>query len=205
MIIQLSQVILKFVYKHLDLSPEMKDIYRYGIEVVLSSILNIILVLGASLLIRDFFAGAIFLLLFISLRSFTGGYHASTYFKCNSIMLITFLTVCLFYKKLCQLDVNIHIYEFLSLVNLIPIFVFAPVQNKHKQLSKKQKRANYIFSVIMSILLSISALFLIMYKIKYGVLIVITLSSISVMIIIGTLLQRRECYESEESNGSHHR
>lgn len=196
MIIRLSQVILKFLYKHLELSTEMKDIYQYGIEVTLSSALNIILVIGFSILIRDVLAGVIFLLLFIFMRSFTGGYHASTYFMCNSIMLLTFLTVCLLYRYLFQLDIDIHLYEILSLPNLIPIFVFAPVPNKHKKLSQSQKRVNHIVSVVVGTLLSIMAVILIQFKIKYGVLIVITISSISVMIIIGTLLQRRECYES---------
>lgn len=196
MIIRLSQIILKFIYKHLELSIEMKDIYQYGIEITLSSALNLILVIGFSILIQDIPAGVIFMLLFIFMRSFTGGYHASTYFKCNSIMLLTFLTVCLLYRNLFQLDVDMHIYEVLSLLNLIPIFVFAPVPNIHKKLSQNQKIFNHIVSIIISILLSITALVLIMFKIKYGVLIVITMSSISIMIIIGTLLQRRECHES---------
>lgn len=196
MIIRLSQVILEFIYKNLELSIEMKDIYQYGIEITLSSALNIILVISFSIIIQDVLSGVIFILLFIFMRSFTGGYHASTYFKCNSIMLLTFLTVCLLYRNLFQLDVDRHFYEILSLLNLIPIFVFAPVHNKHKPLSQIQKKVNHIVSMIISILLSITALVLIMFKIKYGILIVITMSSISFMIIIGILLQRRESYES---------
>lgn len=195
MIVRLSQVILNFIYKHSELPCEMNDIYQYGIEITLSSALNIMLVIGCSVLIRDVPTGVIFLLLFVSMRSFTGGYHASTYFRCNSIMLLTFLTVYLLYRNLCQLNIDIHIYEALLLLNLIPILLFAPVPNKHKKISQSQKRFNHIVSVIMGILLSLTAFILILFKIRYGVLIVMTISSISVMIIIESLLQRREYHE----------
>ncbi len=195
MIVRLSQVILNFIYRHSELSREMNDIYQYGIEITLSSALNIMLVIGFSVLITDIPSGVIFLLLFVSMRSFTGGYHASTYFRCNSIMLLTFLTVYLLYRNLCQLNIDIHIYEALLLLNLMPILVFAPVPNKHKKLSQSQMRFNHIVSVIMGILLSLTAFILILFKIRYGVLIVMTISSISVMIIIESLLQRREYHE----------
>ena len=85
MINWLSSLILDFIYGNSDLSSEIKDIYKYGIEITLSSVLNIVLVFGASIIIGDIIAGVMFLLIFVLLSSFTGGYHASTYLRCNSI------------------------------------------------------------------------------------------------------------------------
>ncbi len=98
MIARLATLILEFIYTHSDLSPDIKDIYQYGIEITLSSVMNIVLVIGFSLILGDITAGILFLLIFIFVRSFTGGYHAPTYFRCNALMLLTFLTTffCLY-------------------------------------------------------------------------------------------------------------
>ena len=54
MINKISRAILTFVYNYSELPPDMMDIYQYGIEITLSSILNILFVLICSLLINIF-------------------------------------------------------------------------------------------------------------------------------------------------------
>ncbi len=68
---------------------DVQDFYRYGIEISISSFLNIFLVLLLGIIINHIAESIIFLLLFILIRSFTGGYHADTYFRCNLLMCIT--------------------------------------------------------------------------------------------------------------------
>ena len=93
MIILLSQKITSFLERNMSIESDMIDIYRYGIEVTLSSLLNITLVFTAGVLTGDILAGITFLGVFILLRSFTGGYHATTYMRCNTVMILTFLSV----------------------------------------------------------------------------------------------------------------
>ena len=94
---------------------DVQDFYRYGIEISISSLLNIFLVL----------------LLFILIRSFTGGYHADTYFRCNLLMCITFiLTVlsnCMFSNKL-----SLSIIIVLICVTELIVSVLGPIENKNK-------------------------------------------------------------------------
>lgn len=75
----ISSKILSFISKFIEISPEMKDVYQYGIEITISSIFNIVLVLLCSLALGNVLAGIIYLFIFIFLRSFTGGYHPCLY------------------------------------------------------------------------------------------------------------------------------
>ncbi len=61
MVYRLSSKILSFISKYINVSSEMKDIYQYGIEITISSILNITLILLCSLVLKDIFAGLTYL------------------------------------------------------------------------------------------------------------------------------------------------
>lgn len=113
---------------------DVQDFYRYGIEISISSFLNIFLVLLLGIIINHIAHIAesiIFLLLFILIRSFTGGYHADTYFRCNLLMCITFiLTVlsnCMFSNKL-----SLSIIIVLICVTELIVSVLGPIENKNK-------------------------------------------------------------------------
>lgn len=83
--------IVNFITEQDVISDEsdVQDFYRYGIEISISSLLNIVLVVIAGILIHHIIESIVFLSLFILIRSFTGGYHADTYFRCNLLMCIT--------------------------------------------------------------------------------------------------------------------
>lgn len=110
---------------------DVQDFYRYGIEISISSLLNIVLVVIAGILIHHIIESIVFLTLFILIRSFTGGYHADTYFRCNLLMCITFiLTVlsnCMFSNKL-----SLSIIIVLICVTELIVSVLGPIENKNK-------------------------------------------------------------------------
>ena len=85
MISHISEQMLQYLLKSrvINDSDEEKEYYRYGIEITISSLLNIILIIGIGIIFRNVFESIIFLSFFMLIRQFTGGYHADTYFKCN--------------------------------------------------------------------------------------------------------------------------
>lgn len=194
MITSLSLKITSFLENNMRIEPDMVDIYRYGIEVTLSSLLNIILVVIAGVLTNDILASITFLCVFILLRSFTGGYHATTYMRCNTIMVLTFLSVkaisiFLFHQSLC-------IKLILLFVFLLPVIVLAPVKNIHKVLSEQKRKSNRIFAIVTYITFAIISVVVIYNKLIYGSIIIATLISVSVMILIEIFMQRRGYHES---------
>ena len=92
--------ILKFITEQNVISDEKdeQEFYKYGIEISISSFLNIFLVVILGFLIHHVLESVVFLTLFILIRSFTGGYHADTYFRCNLLMCVTFI-ITVFVKR----------------------------------------------------------------------------------------------------------
>lgn len=73
-----SKISSKFV-EHKIITEDMVDIYKYGVEITISSIIGFILILIIGLIFKSLMQALIFYIIFIILRSFTGGYHASSY------------------------------------------------------------------------------------------------------------------------------
>lgn len=195
MVCWISSHILNFLLHNLDIRPEMKDAYQYGIEITISSILNIILILSCSLIVGDVPAGLIYLFIFIFLRSFTGGYHATTYFRCNATFVLTFLVTFCFYKAIVYFEIPFFVSVTIALVNLIPIVVLSPVPNKHKPLAHEQRKRAYKLSIIIALVLSLIGLTLLSINILAGAMMIMTVTMVSVLMIIENILQRSGIHE----------
>ena len=121
-----------------------RDFYRYGIEITLSSVFNIFIILLLSFICNKFINGIVFLIVFIPLRQFTGGYHAKTYFKCNltfAICFIATLYVSIFVHKVpmeCQI--------LIAFLELFFIFLKCPIKNENKIIRdyKQYVRCKYL-------------------------------------------------------------
>lgn len=137
--------ILEFITKQNVITDdqEVQDFYRYGIEISISSLLNIILVLSVGVLIHHVLESIIFLSLFILIRSFTGGYHADTYFRCNLLMCVTFVSTT--FVNYVTLD-NITLPIAIGLICLTEaaVLILGPIENKNKPIdaSKRKKTEN---------------------------------------------------------------
>ncbi len=195
MICRLSSKILTFVSKYVDITSEMNDIYQYGIEITISSILNIILVLLCSLFLSDFFAGLTYLFIFVFLRSFTGGYHATTYFRCNLTIVTTFLVTFIFYKTITYYEISFLVFEAIMLISLVPIIIFSPVPNKHKPLTDMRRKQSYKLSIVIASALSLIGLILFALGISIGAMIILTVAMISLLILAEIFMQRRGYHE----------
>lgn len=138
---------------------DVQDFYRYGIEISISSFLNIFLVLLLEIIINHIAESIIFLLLFILIRSFTGGYHADTYFRCNLLMGITFiLTVlanCMFSNKL-----SLSIIIVLICVTELIVSVLGPIENKNKPIDDSKKIKLKITGTAMTSIINCAGLIL---------------------------------------------
>ena len=131
--------ILSFLTKQkvINQDEDTQAFYRYGIELCISSILNILLVLIIGVILNCILESIVFLVIFIFLRSFMGGYHASTYFRCNLLMCTSFTLLFLIYDKITLTN------TFFFIISIIYIFVstliFCPVENPNKPIPPKKQ------------------------------------------------------------------
>ena len=91
MIEKISKKICCFALNNSMLSDKKyTDIYQYGIEIMISSIIGVMLIILSGVIIKDMKSAIMFLISFMLLRSFCGGYHANNYLKCNIIFIVLF-------------------------------------------------------------------------------------------------------------------
>ena len=186
----LANNITDFFVEKKIIDNDMRDVYKYGFELLLADIVNFSLILIISILFRSLVSGLIFLLCFTTLRSFCGGYHAKTHNVCRLVMMCVFLSVLL-----CGTFSFIHsIVSVLTLniISTVTIILFAPVENKNKPLSDKKKLKNRRRSLFTVITYSCVSITLIIAGRNEGVIISLTLLIVSILIIVEKINQGKE-------------
>lgn len=193
---RISQSIVDFISRNMIVDDEeMLDVYKYGIEITLSSVLNFVLIIISSLILRDITAGAVFMVLFIFLRSYTGGYHAETYLRCNIAFVCTFFITYFIAKLFEYIDSDISIFA-ITAISYIPIWIFSPVKNRHKVLNEKKQKRSRIISTVIFFLSLIMIVLLCLHNIKYGYLLAATDIAVSVLILVEVYMQKKGYHPS---------
>lgn len=78
----LSEKLVKYMEKMNIISKEDEKIYLFGCNVLLSNIITAYFLLMQGIIAKRITESLIFLVMFCSIRAFSGGIHASTSFKC---------------------------------------------------------------------------------------------------------------------------
>lgn len=196
---EISERILNFVQRYDRDSFEQDDYsrawLRYGIEITLSSILNILIIFILSIVFSDVIEGLVFLATFISIRQFTGGFHASSYLKCNVTFAACYATVIYVYHFLNEVFIfNIQI--ILLAICVATISFVCPIENPHKPITNKDQFIKCkITSIVMFLMWGIIGLFLIKSGCELGKVILITLQLIVLLCLISIILERRRLNE----------
>lgn len=185
MINKLSSLISSKFVEHNIISKSVKDVYRYGIEITISSIIGFVITCLIGLLFRMLMQTMLFYVIFILLRSMTGGYHAKTYLKCNFIFSIITLFIVTFSKAAYEMQIYFGILTLLFLPSIAIFIWIAPVENVNKPI-KAEKRVYWkSISIVTSVLLYLLSLLL--YKSQHtleATVIVITIFSVSILCMI---------------------
>ena len=111
-----------------------KDIYEYGLELLLFSVINIAVIMITAIFINRIIESVALLALVIPLQSFGGGYHAKTHLRCFLIMYIGWWLIMNLITYMTILTILV-----ISIISLIAIFYLAPVSNENVPLSNKQR------------------------------------------------------------------
>ena len=121
------------------ISSEDVEAYAYGLEILISTVINFMAAIFIALLTGEFFTFAVCLTAFITLRLNAGGYHAKTHAGCISVLVI-FLLVFTAAVKLLPPPAKTVFSAIFMIVSLITISFFAPVEHPNHPLSLKSKK-----------------------------------------------------------------
>ena len=195
-----ASFIVDILLKNKIIDNSSEDIYQYGFEIMISTILTFILAVTCGILLKCVTASLIYFLIFAILRSICGGYHAKTYFQCNMIFICVTLFVILAYKNVAIEQCSELHYCIIIFAVLITIF-YAPVENKNKLLTIKQKRFFRILGTVLVILLAMTSCCLkIKYNSGYSILIDSTLLVVSVSMFVTNPMRggERKCAKKQK-------
>jgi len=194
----LSDIITDFFIKNGSVTEDERPIYKYGAEVLISTITGIVSILLLGVIFGYFLDSVIFLLGFITIRIFTGGYHATTYIKCNLTFILCFTAVILLNRFLPE-RFEFSISVILLIIALTVIIIWSPIENKHKPLYGNEKTRYKKISIIMSFIWSGISVGLYFAGMNISKFISITLFSIAVLMAVEKIKQKFQKH-SEEAN-----
>jgi len=182
-------LIRQFITRQI-IDPDKKEIYKTGLKLILADIINFSLVLIIGALTKSFIYSCIYLIMLISIRRFSSGFHARSYWLCRLVTVGTYVIVWLISTKvncyliLCTITCD--------LVAIITMFLFAPIRHPNKQLTENEVKANKFFSIVTTLFFAVASVVLTAISRKEGIVIALILLAISVLMYIGLYTNGKE-------------
>lgn len=136
--------------EHINIiNKDEREVYIYGTELMLSSIVGIFALIFASICAGKYFQWLPFLIGFVPLRLLGGGYHAKTHRGC----IIAFTSVYLVCTILTEsVKSEKPLFVMFSILVLFTIFLFSPVEAKNKTLSISIRTTNRRKSIVLGLI-----------------------------------------------------
>lgn len=184
----LSKRIAFLVCEKTDLLP--LEIYVYGFELIISSIIETSALLLVGFLIGKIIETMLFLFSFSSIRFFSGGYHENSYLKCFAVTLVNYFLVLFLYNNLIDFSVNIIlVFSLVTFILSLILFIkVCPVKSKGKTILnyKMQKRLSVI-----ALCINMALVMVLFYILKNSILIIVlpTILMVDTLIIIEKIKQ----------------
>ena len=148
MIAKLAKSTAYFFVEKQIVKKEDEEVYAYGMELLYSSIINIVLAVIIAIITNTVYPTAAFLGTFIVMRQYIGGYHAKTHLGCISIFAIVLYCFAILSRYIPE-EYELLISIFSDIMSVFLVLKFAPVEHPNKPLSDKENlrlRKNGIIS-----------------------------------------------------------
>lgn len=131
--ISISQRMANHLLRKDVITQEDYEIYLFGIEQVLSTTFNLLSVLLLGMALQCVLQMVLLVTAFIVLRSYAGGYHASTPLRCY---LLSMTIIFIFLSALKYFNWDIRVLMGLLLVSGVVILTLAPVDTENKPIDE---------------------------------------------------------------------
>lgn len=165
MISKLAKNIAHFFVVQKIVEESREAIYAYGMELLLSDVLNALIVLLIALISHTLPAVTVFTTVFMGLRKFVGGYHANSHLSCMFTLVVVML---IFSYGICNVSEKYAWVVSIGFVAIsIPVvFNLAPIPHPNKPVSDVKKAKLKKRSRIFILLLSMLAFTLIIFRLN---------------------------------------
>lgn len=157
MFIRLSNRIASKLEEYQIISGTNRALYEYGLRRMFTTILNIITMLVIGALMDMVLYAVIYIVAYIPVRIYAGGYHASSPQRCWAFSSIILFIVLLLLKMIPENTHNVFTLLGMSII----IVLLSPVDTKSKSLSANERKV-YRFRTIIVLTIEIILSFILL-------------------------------------------
>lgn len=140
MITRSAGKITDLLLKEQIILPENREIYQYGLEMMISTAFNTIAVLALGGVGGNVALAVMYILTLATLRPYAGGFHASSYFRCGLLYCVMFVVSVIGTKGLQYYEINSAILLLVLSINTYFIWRYAPVLH-HNRMGKEEMQS----------------------------------------------------------------
>lgn len=141
MLRKVSNIIVKYFIKYNKIEASESDLYRYGLELIISNVSALLSVLIVGIITGYILETLTFICVFFFTRKYGGGYHAKTMLRCMALT----IGVHLAFIALMPLGENIYI-NYMTWIQIVIIyFLFVPQNEDIQQQFIRYRSINFLF------------------------------------------------------------
>ncbi|MGL5716597.1 MAG: accessory gene regulator ArgB-like protein [Paraclostridium sp.] len=191
MIKSISNRITSFLVCNKSIENEDSEVCSYGLEILISSLINLVVVLILGVIFRKFIQTVVFVICYCSIRQYSGGYHANTHIKCIFTFLCMYLVTVFVSGEIDSVYLK-SIVVLIGALNWLNIYLLVPVEHINNPLSDFEKDKNKKNARIISTLILICMLIgaSIGYTYEYIIYGVLALCWVNFMLILQIVKNR---------------
>ncbi len=183
MIHRISQIITDFLISQRIADEKDYEIYVYGYEVVVSSLIDIMIVLLIGITFNRLADVLIIMSMFVSIRLYSGGYHANTYLKCKLLMTGMILIVLV----ISLVDIPFFLECIMIAFHMIIVSVLSPIENINKPIRSDNRIKYRITSIALSFLWEVASLIIYHCYTQISIIISCTGIFVSLLMIVAVI------------------
>ncbi len=161
MIRRLSENIAKWLLYTEAISQENYALYEYSIFCVLFTFFPIFLTILIGSLGGMTLEAFIFILPFIIIRKFCGGFHFKSSIACTCVSCIV-LAIFLWGIRMVICSEGYVLFSVVVAISVLFIITLSPIDSENRRLSKKEKEVFHKIAIVLSVLFSLLYMLLIL-------------------------------------------
>ena len=179
------------LFRNYPIDEKQKPVYIYGFQLFLSSAAAMISIFILSCLLGEVYTSFVFSAIFVSIRLFSGGYHAKTYSKCFIVSNMVFL-ICFFLAQAIHEYHMDFVYPVMVCLSLSVIVILTPIKHKNHPLSDAAYHKNKKISRAIAFSESLCILIMHFFSLapSFTSMASVTLTAVAVMMIVPKCLER---------------
>lgn len=147
----ISNAIAKEFVKLEIIKKDDYEVYKYGLELLISLLLTTGIIIISSLFFGKFISTVLYLAGFFSSRIICGGYHAKHHYSCFMLTVSSYIVFLLLYYAFGSKPYLNSVTVFMTVFSAIMIIAFSPVEHPDNPMTEYRKSKNRRLSIILSV------------------------------------------------------